>query len=432
MGLETVMILFFGMVLFGLPVAYAMISISFAYFLLGPIPAFVNVVPQKLFEGIDFIVLTAIPFFLLAGDLMNRSGMTERLFRFANLLVGSIKGGLAYVNVVCSLLFSGLSGVAIGDIAATGKLQIRAMEGNGYSRDFAAAVTSSSALIAPIIPPSGIIIIYCAIMNVSIGAMFLAAIAPGVLMAVGDMLVIFIQARFRDFPVSKVKRSGRELLSSARHASLALLMPVLLIGGIRSGVMTPTEVAALSVLYALVVAAIVYRGLSLRDTVRIFTNSAFESARLLLIIGAAMTMTWIFALENLSGVVAQSLAFAAESPLLLILVINGAFILLGMAIDPSVVLVLFAPVVAPLLYAAGLSPVQVGVMLIMNSVVGLATPPVGNVLFAICAIANLNYGRLLKEIAPFLALKFVLIVLLGLIPALTEAFPALLGYEFNQ
>lgn len=429
MSIELVLILFFGMIIVGVPIAFSMVAISALYFLTGPIPSFVELLPQKIFEGVDFIILTAIPFFLLAGELMNRSGMAERLMHFANLIIGGVRGGFAHVNVLASLLFSGLTGVAVGDIAALGKLEVNAMEKAGYPRAFSAAVTVASSLVGPIIPPSGIIILYCAIMNVSVGAMFLAALIPGVLMAVADMFVIASQAKTRNFPKAEVKRTLPEVLTGTKDAAFALLMPVFLIGGIIGGFMTPTEAAAVSVVYALAVGALVYRAFDLRDLWRIFGSSAFEAARLLFMIGAALTMTWIFALENVSGMARGFFAALDASPLVMILIINLLFLILGMFMDPALALILFAPIVAPIAYGIGVTPSQLGIMLIMNVTVGLATPPIGNVLFAMCSVVQLRTSALVRELLPFLAIKFVLLILIGSVPALTNAIPAFFGFN---
>ena len=429
MSIEIVLILFFGMILIGVPISFAMISISGAYFLMGPIPSFVDLLPQKIFEGIDYIVLTAIPFFLLAGELMSRSGMAERLMHFSNLVIGRVRGGFAYVNVLASLLFSGLTGVAVGDIAALGKVEVTAMEKAGYPRPFAAAVTVASSLVGPIIPPSGIIILYCAIMNVSVGAMFLAALIPGVMMALADMLVIGAQAKKRNFPKSDVKRSLPEFVAGTKDATLALLMPVVLIGGIVGGIMTPTEAAAVAVAYALVVGVFIYRALSWKDVYRIFVSSSFDAARLLFMIGAALTMTWIFALEDFAGTVSVLFGYFDGSPLMMILAINLLFIVLGMFMDAALALILFGPIVAPLAYAIGVSPTQLGIMLIVNVTVGLATPPIGNVLFAMCSVVKLDLKDLIRELLPFLAIKFVLLIVIGVFPFLTNAIPNYFGFR---
>jgi tripartite ATP-independent transporter DctM subunit len=406
-----------------------MMAVSLVYFLASPSPEYIFVLPEKIFEGLDTIILTAIPFFLLSGDLMNRSGMADRLMEFSHYIVARVRGGLAYVNVLASLLFSGLTGVAVGDIAALAKLEVRGMEKAGYSRAFAAAVTVSSSLVGPIIPPSGIIILYCAIMNVSVGAMFLAALIPGFLMAAGDMALIAAVAKRRNFPRSDVPFELKRFAHSAGDAGLALLMPIFLIGGIVGGIMTPTEAAAMSVVYALIVGMFIYRTLDARAAWRSIGSSAYDAARLLFMIGAALTMTWIFALENFPGYVKEMFTTFDLPVWANVIVINLVFIVLGMFMDSGLILILFAPVVAPVAYAMGLMPVQVGIMLIVNVTVGLATPPVGNVLFAICSVVKLNTGALIRELWPFLAVKFVLMFLIGLVPALTLFLPAFFGFK---
>lgn len=426
----TLIIIFTALILLvlaGLPIAFIMLILSGVYFLTGPVPGFITLLPTKIFEGMDVIILTAIPFFLLAGDIMGKSGMADRLMDFANELIGRVRGGLAHVNVMVSLLFAGLTGVAVGDIAALGKLEVNGMERAGYPRAFAAAVTVSSALIGPIIPPSGMIILYCAIMDVSVGGMFLAAIVPGVLMALGDMLLISSVAKKRNFPKVDSPFSLVVLLSKGRHAILAVALPVILIGGIVGGIVTPTEAAAVAVIYALIVAVFIYRTMTLASLWRSFANASFESARLMFMIGAALTMSWVFALEDMPAKFAMLFGGSDTSLLLLLLTINVMFLVLGMIMEPSLALILFGPIVAPVAYAAGLDPLQLGVMLLVNVTVGLATPPVGNALFAISSVVTVDMGKLIKELLPFLAIKFVMMVLIGFLPFVTLAVPRFFG-----
>ncbi|BBO85229.1 TRAP transporter large permease [Desulfosarcina ovata] len=427
MSIEWVLLVFFALLLAGVPMAFTMIAVSSLYFALSPVPGFIFLIPEKIFEALDYIVMTAIPFFLLAGDLMNRSGMAEQLMSFSNLVIGGVRSGLAQVNVMASLLFSGLTGVAVGDIAALGKVEVTMMEKSGYPRAFAAAVTIASSLIGPIIPPSGIIILYAAVMDVSIGGMFLAALFPGLLMALADMLIIALQAKPRNFPKSDVARALPDLARGLKVAFLAIMMPFILIGGIVSGLMTPTEAAAVSVLYALFVGGVLYRALTLRKIIRIFANSTYESARLLFLLAGAMTMSWIFALENLSEMAQAFFAGLNASPIVIIFLINMMFIVFGTIMEPCIALILFAPIVGPVAYSIGVTPYQLGIMLIMNVTVGLATPPVGAVLFAMASIVNVKITSLIREMLPFLAIKFVLLLIIGLVPPLTTFIPRLFG-----
>lgn len=428
MSIIAVIILFLVLVLTGVPIAFCMFALSFLYFSLGPTPYLVAVIPQKLYEGIDVYLLTAIPFFLLAGEIMNRSGMSDRLMRFCDLVVGRFYGGLAYVNVMVSVFFAGLTGIAIGDIAALGKIEVRTMEQAGYSRAFAAAVTISSSLIGPIIPPSTIIILYCAVMNVSVGGMFLAALLPGLLMAVGDMIVIWVQARLRNYPKHEEPATTKDIVKGASDASLAIVMPVLLIGGIVGGIATPTEAAALSVVYALVIAVFFYRDLKLKEIWSILGNCAYESARLLLMIGAALTITWIFALERLPQQFASLFEIANAGPFVQILLINLLLLFLGMFLDIGLIVILFGPIVAPVAYAIGLDPLQLGIMLIVNVTVGLATPPVGNALFAMSGVVSVDMRKLVAELLPFLAIKFILLLMISMIPAISLTIPRYFGF----
>ncbi|MFH2127972.1 MAG: TRAP transporter large permease, partial [Pseudomonadota bacterium] len=425
---EWVLILFFALILSGVPMAFSMIMVSTTYFFLCPSPDYILLIPAKIFEGLDYIVLTAIPFFLLGGEVMNRSGMAERLMHFSDLVVGRLRAGLAYVNVLASLLFSGLTGVAVGDIAALGKIEVAVMEKSGYPRAFAAAVTVASSLVGPIIPPSGIIIIYCAIMDVSVGGMFLAALIPGVMLALADMLVIALQAKKRDFPKSEVVRTLPELAGATKDAFLAIMMPFLLIGGIIGGFMTPTEAAAVSALYAIFVGGFVYRAVTPRMLLRILGSSGYESARLLFLLAGALTMSWIFALEDLTGLAASLFEGLDASPIVILLLINLMFIIFGMVMEPGIALILFAPIVGSVAYSVGVHPFQLGIMLILNVVVGLATPPVGNVLFAISSVVHLKTSALIRELLPFLAIKFVLMILIGMVPALTTMVPEFFGF----
>jgi tripartite ATP-independent transporter DctM subunit len=271
-------------------------------------------------------------------------------------------------------------------------------------------------------------ILYCAVMDVSVGGMFLAALLPGVLLALADMLVIGLQAKPRNFPKSEAVRSLPEMARGAKDAVLAIMMPVLLIGGIIGGFMTPTEAAAVSAIYALIVGALVYRAITPKKLLRILGSSAYESARLLFLLAGAVTMSWIFALEDLTGMAAGFFAGLNASPLIVILLINLMFLVLGMVMEPGIALILFAPIVGPVAYNAGVDPLQLGIMLIVNVTVGLATPPVGNVLFAISSVVTLKTSALIREMLPFLAVKFFLLIIIGMFPALSTAVPGFFGF----
>ena len=427
MGIGSFILVFALALLLGMPIAFSMLFASALYFTINGADLLLQMLPERLFGGLDLFILLAIPMFLMAGDLMNRAGMSDRLITFANLLVGRLRGGLAQVNVLSSVLFSGVTGIALGDVVALGKIFIPAMERSGYSRSFAAAVTAASSLIGPIIPPSTIAVLYAAIMGVSVGGMFVAAIIPGLLIGLSDMIVVYLIARRRGYGVSSETVDRGKFLRSFRDALLAIVMPVIIIGGMLGGIFTPTEAAAVAVLYALMVGILVLRGLGPRDFVTTLRLSALDTARLLIIIGAAASVSWIFAIENVPLHVAALFEPLAAHPLLLVLCINFFFLFLGTWLDPAASIILFAPIVGPMAIEMGLHPLQFGVMMIVNANIGYVTPPIGNVLFAVSKIANVSTWALARELAPFIVVNALITLAVGLLPALSLWLPRLFG-----
>ena len=427
MSIEVFVLIFFAMLLLGVPVALTMGMSSALYLLFSGNLLFLRMLPQRMFDGIDVFVLLAIPFFMLAGEIMNTAGMSDRLIRFANLVVGRMRGGLAQVNVVSSLLFAGITGVAVGDVAALGKIFIPRMEQEGYDRSFAAAVTAASSLVGPIIPPSAVIVFYAAIMDVSVGAMFAGAIIPGLLVGVASMVVVWAVSERRRYPRREVRVTPKEFAIGFKDAGLALVMPVLIVGGILFGIFTPTEAAAAAVGYALVVGFLVFRSLRLRDLNRILQTAVLDSSRLMFIIAMAAIINWIFGIEQVPRMVAELFGGLGDNPVLTVLAINLFFLVMGFWVEPAISIILFVPVVAPLAFGAGLHPVQFGLMLIVNLMMGLCTPPVGNVLFALSSIVKLDMRELSRELAPFLALIFAVVLAMGFVPGLTLWLPRELG-----
>lgn len=419
--------LFLMLMALGLPIALVMLVASTAYFLLSGNPLFVRMLPEKMFAGIDVFVLMAIPFFLLTGEIMNRARLTDRLFDFCNLIVGRVRGGLAQVNVVSSIMFAGVTGVALGDIASQGRMFIGGMERQGYDRPFAAAITAASALIGAIIPPSTIIIVYAATMNVSVGAMFSGAILPGLLLGLTQMAQVQWMAWRRQYPKVAVEVTPRRLAIGFRDAFFAIIMPIIIIRGIVIGWFTPTEAAAVCVVYALIVGFFFLRTLQVADLGPILSTATMDTARLFFIIAGASAMSWVFAMESLPAVVKTMFAGIGHDTLTVVLAINLFFLFCGMWLDASIAIILFAPVVAPLAQAAGLHPVQLGIMLIVNCVLGLITPPVGNVLFAVAAIARIGFGELSRAMLPFILSGVVILLVIGLWPDLTLALPRSFG-----
>lgn len=427
MGITGFIIVFLIFLALGLPIAFVMLVSSTIYFLFSGNPLFLRMIPEKMFAGIDVFVLLAIPFFLLAGEIMNRARLTDRLFHFCNLLVGRFRGGLAQVNVVSSIMFAGVTGVALGDIASQGRMFIYAMERQGYDRPFSAAITAATALLGAIIPPSTMIIVYCAVTNVSVGAMFSAAIIPGLLLGLVQMGQVQWISWRRQYPKVEVELTARGLLTSFRDAFFAIAMPIVLIRGIVVGWFTPTEAAAACVVYALFVAFFILRTLSIKDLWPILSTASMDTARLFFIIAGAAAMSWVFAMEQVPAAVQQLFAGVSSDLIVVVLAINLFFLFCGMWLDASISVILFAPIVAPLAYKAGMHPVQLGIMLCMNCVLGNITPPVGNVLFATANIAKIGIGQLSRALLPYVASGAAVIVLVGLWPDLTLALPRAFG-----
>ena len=419
-------IVFMVSLVIGLPVAFAMLTTSALYFLLSDAPLIV-MLPNRMFGGLDSFILVAIPFFLMAGELMNKSGISDRLVTFSNLIVGRMRGGLAQVNVLSSVLFAGITGIALGDVVALGKIFVPAMEKQGYSRAFAGAVTGASSLLGPIIPPSTIAVLYAATMGVSVGGIFIAAIIPGLIIAGSDMLIVYIIARKRKFPTLDTPVTPKALAIGFRDASMAIVMPLIIIVGILGGMFTPTEAAAAAVLYSIVVGMLILRTLKAGDVLATFKVSAIDTARLLVIIAGASAVGWIFAMENVPEFVDELFSPIKGNMLVLVLCVNLFFLFLGTWLDPATSIILFGPIIGPMAFDAGLDPLQFGIMMIINSNIGYVTPPVGNVLFAISNICRVGIWELGRELLPFILINMIVVILVGLLPELSLWLPRLLG-----
>ena len=427
MPITVFIIVFLLFLLMGMPISFVMLISSVAYFIASNNLDFFMIIPERIFSALNIFVLMALPFFMLSGEIMNRIGMSERLIEFSNIIIGRVRGGLAQVNVLASILFAGITGIALGDIAALGKIFIPAMEKQGYSKSFAGAVTAASSIVGPIIPPSTIIILYCAVMEISVGGMFVSAIIPGILIGVSDMIIVAYLARKRNYPIYKTPISYKILCKSTKNAILALLMPVLIVGGILGGIFTPTEAAATAAIYSIFIGFFVYRNLKFSYLKEILKNSVYDSARLFFILASAAVVSWIFAMENISEIVSALFLGISNNKYLLILLINIIYLFLGLWLSPGAIIILFAPVFAPLAYDLGLHPFQYGIMVIINCNIGILTPPVGFVLFAVASIAKIDIIKLTKDLLPFLAINMVVIFLVAFIPELSLWIPHMAG-----
>ena len=405
------------------PIAFAMLFISILYLLFkGDVPLIA--VAQRVVAGTDHYLLLAIPFFFLAAELMGLGGMLDRLMRFATVLVGHIRGGLAQVNVLSSMLFAGISGSAVADAAGMGRLEIEMMHKGGYGRGFAAAITASSSTIGPVIPPSIPFVVYAGIAGVSVGSLFLAGIVPGILMGVGLMVAVDVIARKRNYPRER-RATLREVLIATWYSIPILLLPVIIIGGIRSGVFTPTEAAVVAAVYAFALGWLLLRTLGWLALYGALLKVGTDTARLTFIIASSSIFAWILAREGIPQAIANAFVEISREPWVVLLLINVLLLILGMFLEPIVVLVLLTPILSPLITLIGIDPVHFGVIMTINLMLGLLTPPVGTVMFIVMGIANLTMEQYLAETWPFIAVLIVVLLLVTYVPAVSLFLPNL-------
>ena len=419
---------FFALLIAGLPIAFCMGLSGVFYFIVSGQAEFLSMIPHKLFTGLDSFVLLAVPFFMLAGEIMDKSHITDRLIRFSNLVVGRLEGGLAHVNVVSSMLFAGITGTAVGDVAALGTIFIPGMKKEGYDLPFSAAITASSSLVGPIIPPSVIIIIYCAVTGISVGGMFAAAIVPGLMIGVSDMVIVHVLSKRRGYPKREFKVSMKEYATGFKDASLALIMPLIILGGILLGVFTPTEAAATAVGYACVVSFLVYRSLKVRALPEILYKAAFSSCKLLIILGCVGIMSWVFGIENVPDMLKDLVGRYLGNKYVVLCILNIFLMVVGMWMTTGAAIMLFAPILEPLALSLGIHPFTWGTIMLLNLVIGLCTPPVGVVLFAVADVAEIPIEQIFKAILPMLIMDLFVLVLVNVLPGLTLFIPRLFGF----
>jgi len=412
----------------GMPVVFALLVGPGLSLVIDDQQPYFAALLSRLYNGIDSFPLLAVPFFILAGELMNSGGITARIVRFSQSLVGHVRGGLAHVNILSSMLFAGISGSAVADASAIGKMMVPAMEANGYKRSFAAAVTAAAAVVGPIIPPSGIMILYGFVMNVSIGALFAGGIVPGMMMGLGLMAVTHFLAGRHNLPIASRRATWAERGRALSGAVLALLMPLILLGGMLSGLFTATEAAAVAAVYALIVTLFVLRTLSFTELRRVFVSTAIQSGVILLLVGAAVTFGWLVTVSGMAERMASTLIGITDNPLLLLLLLNFLLFFLGMFLDAGPAILILGPVLAPIFTSLGVDPVHFALVMCINLTVGLATPPMGLVLFVTASVANERVEAIVRSMLPFLAVEVVVILLVTYFPALTLTVPRWLGF----
>lgn len=409
----------------GIPLALVMGITGFAVILAMGVP--LQLVAQRMFTGIDSFPLMAVPFFILAGDLMNRGGTTIRIIGFANSLVGHIRGGLAHACIVANMIFAGISGSAVADASAIGSIMIPSMEKNGYDLDFSAALNSAAATIGPIIPPSIIMVIYGVSVNVSVGGLFAAGFVPGILLGLALMVVVSRVSKKRNYPMSE-GFSGRRVASEFKSSLWALMAPIIILGGILGGVFTPTEAAAVAVIYSFFVGKFVFREIAWKDVPHILFQSGITTGAILLIISLANVFAWVIAANQIPVRLSSLFLSATTNPYVFLLIVNILLLIVGMFMETGAAIILLAPILAPIAVQLGIHPLHFGFMMVLNLAIGMATPPVGVCLFVSCGITGLSLEKVSAAVMRFVLAQIAILVLVTYVAPISLFLPRMLGF----
>ncbi|MBI5446434.1 MAG: TRAP transporter large permease [Deltaproteobacteria bacterium] len=422
MDLALLLLFLFAFMALGVPVAFSMGLASTAFILVHPGQIPLEVLPQRMLSGLDSFSLLAIPFFYLAGELMNEGGITQRLVNVATAFVGHFRGGLSHVVVVSNMLMAGVSGSSVADAAATGSVLIPAMKRAGFGAPYASALTAAAGTIGPIIPPSLPMLVLGILANISIGKLFLGGAVPGAVMGLYLMGTSYLVSRRRGYATSP-RVVWSERFRALWEALFALLMPLLVLGGIVAGLMTATEAGAIAALYALVVGLFVYRGMGFRDIPRVFGRAAAGSAVMLLILSASYVFGWLLANMRVADAIVATVQSISTSPWVTLLVINVFFLAWGCVLDPVPALIILVPMFVPLVQKVGVDPVHFGVMVVLNLQIGLLTPPVGFLVYLTSSIGNARVGETFRESTPFILALAVVLLLVTYYPPLVLWLP---------
>ncbi|MEJ8570256.1 TRAP transporter large permease [Microbaculum marinum] len=422
MSILLMIALLFVLMIIGVPVAAALALASLAFVATNGMPPMI--VLANMVNGVNSFPLIAVPFFILAGSLMNTAGITTRIFNFARAAVGWMHGGLGHVNVGASVIFAGMSGAAVADAGGLGNIEIKAMRDAGYDPDFAVGITAASSTIGPIIPPSLPLVVYGVIADTSIGQLFAAGLIPGLLMAFSLMLMVAWYARRRDYPRDE-RFSLRWFALSFRDAFLPLMTPAIIIGGIIGGVFTPTEAAIAAVAYAMLLGLLVYRTLNWRNILRVSMDTVETTAAIMLIVAASTIFAWILTANQVALHFANGLLGITENRIALILLITLIVLVIGCFMETIAAITILTPVLLPVAVQLGIDPVHFGIILILNLMIGLLTPPVGMVLYVLSKVSGVPFERCVTATAPFLVPLVAVLLLLTFVPALSMWLPTL-------
>nr|WP_290701348.1 TRAP transporter large permease [Halomonas sp. UBA3074] len=420
-----IFILLLALVLLGVPFAFAILGSLTVLMSTGDLPYHIRIVSQQFFGGMESFPLLAIPLFILAGELMNEAGITHRIINLASAIVGRLKAGLAHVNIWASVIFAGLSGSAIADTSALGRVFIPAMEKEGYPRDFAAALTAASSVIGPIIPPSIPVIIYAlTVSGVSVPGLFLAGIVPGFLLALGLSIYVYFFAG--DMVTSKTKQQSRR--HALLHGLLPALMPVFVVGAILAGIVTPTEAAAFAVVYALILGVVLYRNIKLVNLPGIFARAMRDSAVIMVIMGAVAAANWVLTFECVPNMLTDWALMSIDTQWTFLIAVILLLLVVGLFLEGIAAILVLVPILHPIAMALGIDPLHFGIVVIFNLMMGLITPPMGLCLFVAESVSGVGMGPIIRRILPMLGVQFLILLLITFVPELVTFLPRLAGY----
>ena len=427
-SLAIALIVFAVLMFLGMPIVFVMTFSSLVYCVAVGKIALLMVVIEKMFRGMDSFVLLAIPMFIMCGEVMNRGGITTAIVRFADLLVGRVRGGLAYVNTLASTFFAGITGSALSDIASLGSILIPAMEEQGYTKDFSCAVTAATAIQGPLIPPSIPAVLVASATGLSTGALFWGGAMPGLLIGLGSAIVIFIESRFVEMPKRTEKIPFRTAIQVTVQSILPLMTVVIILVGMNSGVFTPTEAAAVALAYALCITTFLYKHIPLSECLVICKNVLIQTATIYLIIAGATTFSYVLAIENIPAKLSALIGTFASSSLGVLVVINIILLVWGMFMDTAPSILVLVPILFPVAKAAGVNPIHFGVLVVSNLMIGMLTPPFGMAIYTTQSVGKCKMGNLIRQLIPFIAVDLVILVLLTVFPGLSLFLPRLFGF----
>ena len=422
--ISILFIALFVLIIIGAPIAIALGGSSMLWvYLTQDIPDFAII--HRMVNGVDSFPLLAVPFFILAGNIMNAAGLTNHIFGFARALVGWLPGGLGHVNIGASIIFSGMSGAAVADAGGLGTIEIKAMSDAGYDKDFSVAVTASSATIGPIIPPSLPMVIFGVLASESIGQLFIAGFIPGLLMGVALMIMVAIYAHRRHYP-RDASFSVRELGRSFLVGLPSLFTPVIIIGGIATGIFPPTEAAIAAVFYGLFLGLVVYRSLRLRDLIQVSMETVETTAIIMLIVAGASIFAWILTENQITERFAELILNLSRNKIVVLLLMNAILFVVGFFMETIAAITILVPVLLPIAVEVGVDPVHFGVIMVLNLMIGLLTPPVGMVLYVLSRVAKVPFERCASATMPFLIPLVIVLLLITFIPQISMWLPTML------